>query len=63
MVDKYNYPKSTANYDVAERRLKDLKEGSPIIATDGIYYEIKDNKVITRLTNSKRAVSIADVKN
>jgi len=63
VVDKYKYPNSTGDYSTAELRIKGLKEGKPIIATDGVYYEIKDNKVITRLTNSKRVVSIADVKN
>ena len=48
VVDKYKYPGSTANYDVAERRLKDLREGNTIVATDGVIYEIKDGRVNVR---------------
>lgn len=62
VVNEYK-PQSRGLFNFAENRLRDLREGKLIIATDGVNYEIKDNKVITRLTNSKRVVSIADVKN
>jgi len=62
VVDKYKHPNSTGDYSTAEQRIKYLNEGKLIIATDGVNYEIKDNKVITRLTNSKRVVSITDIK-
>lgn len=45
VIDKYKYPGSTANYDTAERRLKDLKEGTPIVAADRVMYEVKNGKV------------------
>jgi len=61
VVDKYKYPGSTANYDVAEGRLRDLQEGNLIVATDGLNYEIKDGKVIARLTGSKEIISVSEI--
>lgn len=62
VVNKYKYPNSTGDYSIAQRRLKELQEDGPIIATDGLYYEIKDGKVITRFTASKRIVSVSEIK-
>lgn len=44
-VNKYKYPGSTANYDTAERRLRDLESGVSIVATDKVVYEVKNGKV------------------
>ena len=47
VVDKYK-PNKLGLFNFAERRLKDLRDGTPIVATDGVVYEIKDNKVNVR---------------
>jgi len=60
VIDTYK-PAELGLFNFAENRLRDLREGNPIVATDDVYYEIKDNKVITRLVASKKIMSVSDI--
>ncbi|GEM_PF-3959017 len=48
VIKKYKYPGSTAGYDTAESRLREIDKGQ-VVAVDGVVYNIKNGKVTVRL--------------
>jgi len=48
VLRNYKYPNSPANYGEAQDRLRCLKDGSSIVALDGVVYKIKNGKVIVK---------------